>query len=129
MLFPDSWDSYYIINWFDDEKECLQICFYGESEISRYDEIFDRYGIPLFYICTQTYLNNNKGVASVEKLGKAKNTTLFKFSQTDYPLDTLNPINYTGNDKKELKKIKNDYNKMAQMLNEINQIINSFKGL
>ncbi len=60
ITFPNSWKNYYVINWqgyFTDNsvKECIRICFYGESEPSRsYDD--DITGVPMFYICTENYL-------------------------------------------------------------------------
>ena len=132
ITFPNSWKNYYVINWqgyFTDNsvKECIRICFYGESEPSRsYDD--DITGVPMFYICTENYLKNRGGgVAAVKKIGQVGDQSFYKFSQTDYPLDVLNPDfwsdTYTSI---ELDKVKRDYKKAKEMEKDIDLILKTF---
>ena len=53
----------------------------------------------------------------------------YKFRQTDYPIDYLNPEGQRDLSTDEMAKVQRDYDKAQQMENDIESIIQSFKPL
>ncbi len=137
LVFPESWRNYYVIEWVNNKYtdsgnfQCLRISFYGESNLSHdYDEISNDRPIPLFYICTEEYKEaRGGGIAAVQKIGSVKGMNYYKFRQTDYPIDYLNPEGQRDLSTDEMAKVQRDYDKAQQMENDIESIIQSFKPL
>jgi hypothetical protein len=103
LTFPESWENYYTIDWEqsfanDIIKECIRISFYGESDISKeYDEKYDMTRIPLFYICTETFLESRGGQADqVVEIGHVGDRNFYKFSDTHLQYHLLPERRHTG---------------------------------
>lgn len=136
LTFPDNWNNYFIVKYDDKalpEYDVVNVSFYGKSKMYRnYDSNLGIHGRHLFSICNSKYYEEVKGggVAEIVEIGSVENETYYKFISTDFPMDDLNiELLEKTYESKEVELIKADYENAMLMINQINDIMKTFKTI
>ena len=129
ITFPSSWDSWYLIDEFEDGS--IVVKFYGKSKagsIAAQEDVDG--GLPMFVILKESLMLKEKELGvldSIKELGTAGGIKYYYATGTSSSLGALfDQINSLNGKNEELDLVKKDFEKMKEMLAEAESIIETF---
>lgn len=138
LTFPESWQGWYEVD--DTESGKLRIKFVGKSKTGSVaaEEYFGG-GLPMFFIVPESDVNNGEMLDSVREIGEARNVKYYYATGTGSDLGALVSIADESSavrqiadyevDEEELRLAAEDWEKVQEMLEDVDEILLSFKEI
>ncbi|CAH1205473.1 hypothetical protein PAECIP111893_02355 [Paenibacillus plantiphilus] len=128
ITFPESWSGYYRVA--EEEERTMNIFFMGESEISRASLFDEEPGLYMFSIGTYKDLEEYGDLLdNVKEIGELNGTTYYFFTATDCSTCLLTYTDDLKEGDEERTFRDSDYQRVGRMNEDIEQIVQTFKGL
>jgi hypothetical protein len=128
LTFPESWRGWYVIN--EMNENVIEVAFYGKSKTSTV-EFFDKFDIRgrhMFFVGNETFADE-PFLDSVEEIGKVDAVKFYYGTRTDCAVCVLSDVETFSEDEKEIALAKADLEKAMQMLDDVNDILKTFKSI